>query len=103
MRFDNYKFKYRKAYEKAAGQLNLMAPEYTDDQLDEAWRIYSDTSVWYHRAFKPSNLASTSIIYYPYQIRTAFPGKTDAELTELIDNYPDLVDETIRRSFHSQN
>lgn len=100
MRLDTYKFKYMTAYQKLANKgLNMMEPPYPQDRLEEAYNIYSNTSLWYHRAFKPSVLASTNVIYYDYQLRTTFPELSDDEIRQLIEEDSAYVDQTVREVF----
>jgi hypothetical protein len=100
MRLDTYEFKYMTAYQKLESKgLNMMAEPYSKEQLKEAYDIYSNTSLWYHRAFKPSILASTNVIYYDYQLRTTFPDMSDEEIRQLIEEDSAYVDKTVREVF----
>jgi hypothetical protein len=102
MTFNTFKERYHKAYKKAASQLNVMDDELDEEHLQVAYGLYTDTSSWYHRVFKPSLLASMGIIYYDYQIRTAFPGRTYDELRELIDNDREAVHRGIKSRYYSE-
>lgn len=71
MTLEQYKNRYVSAYTKQLEQLNLLEQMYTDEQLEEAYRLYTNWSLWYHRAFKPGALAQSNVLYTDYQIHAA--------------------------------
>lgn len=71
MTLEQYKNRYNSAYNKQLRQLNVLEPAYSDEQLEDAFKLYTNWSLWYHRAFKPGSLAQTNVLYTDYQITAA--------------------------------
>lgn len=97
MDYATYRNRYEAAYEKLAGKVNVMDGGYSDDELREAYRIYTVRGEWYFRAFKPSALASTNVLFYEYQIRGALEWKGislegDDLLKEVHDNPEEICE-----------
>lgn len=103
MTFDSFKNRYCRAYEKQLRKINVIDPMLDDGKLHEAYGIYKQTDLWYHRAFRPSALAQMNVVYYDYQIRNAFPELDDEELLDLIYSDPQAIHERIRNSYYNNN
>lgn len=101
MTYETYKGRYLRAYEKLAAKINLMDGGYSEDEIHEAYDIYMNYSLWYCRAFKPSALASTNVLFYEYQIRGALEWSgyylTDDELHERVQENPEGLASLVRR------
>lgn len=101
MDYSTYRSRYDAAYAKNARKFNLMDGGYSEDQLREAFRNYTNTEIWYWRAFKPAVLASTNIEFYEYQIREALTWAgydyDDAQLRDWIDNYHGELKDLVKR------
>lgn len=92
MTFEQYKNRYNSAYAKQAEQLNLLDPAYSDEQLEEAYKLYTDWTLWYHRAFKPGTLAQTNVLYTDYQITAAVDWEWDTNAMQIAERFFDKAE-----------